>query len=414
MTEIRTLSGRHYTYDPLSNRIHAGRGSDVSPEPLAYRLSEELDFSGIGMLTIEMTQQCNLRCSYCCYSGAYPYHRSHQSLEISGEGLARAVDYFAPHCRRERTLPVCFYGGESLLCMGKIKEAIAMLRERLPGREFEFSLSSNGLLLTEETARWVAETPDVVINITIDGDKTMHDKNRLTRGGEGSWDIIIRNLEHFNVSYPGLFNSKIRLLSTVGSIADLIPLNDFWMSHPLLKGNRPVHIACILPNFARGERVEADSKVFTEVYDRALRHFKEGPEDILTDELHNLVKPFTARSYRELRGEIEFETCLNRPESLFVTADGKILVCERLGHALSIGSLAEGISPSRVREINERYVTLKNKYCGSCWARRLCRRCLVSLNTGEDAFLQYCESERMQLRLALRYYCEMLEHRHLR
>ena len=62
--------------------------------------------------------------------------------------------------------------------------------------------------------------------------------------------------------------------------------------------------------------------------------------------------------------------------------------------------------------MNEKYIHRKNKYCGKCWAQRLCRRCAIGLNFDENQFLQYCENEKMQIELALKYFCELLEFKH--
>lgn len=44
---------------------------------LRFKAPTTIDTNRIRMFTIKITQQCNLRCSYCCYSGSYRDRRAH-------------------------------------------------------------------------------------------------------------------------------------------------------------------------------------------------------------------------------------------------------------------------------------------------------------------------------------------------
>ena len=63
-----------------------------------FELSNEYDYSQIGIYTIEITQQCNLRCKYCCYSGEYHNRRKHNNSEISWETLEQCITFIYEHC----------------------------------------------------------------------------------------------------------------------------------------------------------------------------------------------------------------------------------------------------------------------------------------------------------------------------
>ena len=377
-----------------------------------FELSNEYDYSQIGIYTIEITQQCNLRCKYCCYSGEYHNRRKHNSSDISWETLEQCITFIYEHCGNVPKIFVCFYGGEALLQRHKIEWVITELRNKLPYKSFEFTISTNGLLLNESTIDWICRTPNLNVTITIDGDKIMHDKNRVNASGEGSFNKIMENLKLFKDKNPELYKQRIKFISTVKSIQDLIPLNNFWINNDLLRENRPQHISSIIPNFEKGDTVSIDKTKFRQVYDIALNHIRNGVENILTDELYNLVKTVKNRNYQPLQNIHFFSSCINKPDSCFISSKGKLFVCERFCYDFNIGDIETGINSNLCDAINRQYIYRKNKYCGKCWAQRLCRRCAIGLNFDENHFLQYCENEKMQIELALKYFCELLEFKH--
>ena len=410
--EIRTESNRTYSYNPISNKLSTNLDMGDISLSTQFELDNEYDFSQIGIYTIEITQQCNLRCKYCCYSGEYHNRRKHNGYDISWETLEQCITFICEHCGNVPKIFVCFYGGEALLQKNKIEWTIAELTNKLSHKTFEFTISSNGLLLNESTIDWICRTPNLNITITIDGDKIMHDKNRVNASGEGSFNKIMKNLRLFKDKNPELYKERIKYISTVNSIKDLIPLNDFWMNNDLLRGNRPQHISSIIPNFEKGDTVSIDKTKFRQVYDIALNYIRNGVENILTNELYNLIKTVKNRNYQPLQDILTFSTCINKPDSCFISSKGKLFVCERFCNDFNIGYIETGIKKKLCKTINDKYIYRKNKYCGKCWAQRLCRRCAIGLNFDENQFLQYCENEKMQIELALKYFCELLEFKH--
>ena len=86
MHRFSTSSGKMLWYDVTNNRISLW---NPSKEAIAFPVihfkepTKIVSADKIRMFTIEMTQQCNLRCSYCCYSGLYRDRRPHNNKEIS-------------------------------------------------------------------------------------------------------------------------------------------------------------------------------------------------------------------------------------------------------------------------------------------------------------------------------------------
>ena len=55
-------------------------------------------------------------------------------------------------------------------------------------------MTTNGTLLTPPVFDWLSEH-GVNIMISMDETREIHDKNRKTKGGSPSWDIILDNLK---------------------------------------------------------------------------------------------------------------------------------------------------------------------------------------------------------------------------
>ena len=68
----------------------------------------------MNQLVLQVTQKCNLRCSYCVYSGDYK-NRNHSQKEMSWETAKEAVDYLYGHSMSSEDIYISFYGGEPLL-----------------------------------------------------------------------------------------------------------------------------------------------------------------------------------------------------------------------------------------------------------------------------------------------------------
>ncbi len=60
---------------------------------------------------------------------------------------------------------------------------------------YSSSITSNGYLLDYETHINLLKRKAPVFQITVDGTKDIHNRNRHLKNGYGTWDVIIKNLE---------------------------------------------------------------------------------------------------------------------------------------------------------------------------------------------------------------------------
>jgi uncharacterized protein len=159
-------------------------------------------------LTINLTSDCNLRCTYCWNDhGKYSNGRflkaqtekppkDSRCVQMPVETALKAVDVLVKSRGKDRDLVVDFYGGEPLLNLETLMATVNYCRENQPAWKvnFHFLLATNGTLLTPAIAAELLEK-GVQIAVSIDGPKAIHDKNRPFVNHEGSFDAILSNLE---------------------------------------------------------------------------------------------------------------------------------------------------------------------------------------------------------------------------
>lgn len=168
-------------------------------------------------VTVLTTLDCNFNCVYC-FEG-----NRKGSLYMSQE-IARALLSWLKGLITERGYKrvfIVFYGGEPLLNKAIIDFIISEINNgKLPVRP-RYCLITNGSLLNrEDIIRWANMGLDEV-RVTLDGPKEIHDARRPFKGGKGSYDVIVKNVE----AILGLVGVSITVnfdKSTIGGVKGLI------------------------------------------------------------------------------------------------------------------------------------------------------------------------------------------------
>ncbi len=135
---------------------------------------------------------CNFACVYC-------YEGSLKGAAAMGDTVAdQLVEYVLARFRGagKKRLILDFYGGEPLLYVSRIQSLAQRLKPAIEalGGAFEFTLVTNGSLLTPATAAKLAALGLVSVKVTIDGTADNHNRFRPFKDGGGSWAVIVDNL----------------------------------------------------------------------------------------------------------------------------------------------------------------------------------------------------------------------------
>ena len=123
-------------------------------------IESELD-EGPSALSLNLTEVCNLRCSYCAFSGAYQHNRTHSNRAMSHDTAARAVDWYLGFQRK--SYRIGFYGGEPLTARRLMVKLIDDVRRRV-GSRAHFHFTTNATALTDDMADFCAAQKDKPYN----------------------------------------------------------------------------------------------------------------------------------------------------------------------------------------------------------------------------------------------------------
>lgn len=139
---------------------------------------------------------CNLDCAYCFFLSKemlYPGSR----FRMTDEVLERYVDQLIAAHAGQPEVAMAWQGGEpTLMGLDFFRRAAALARERLePGQSLLHTIQTNGTLIDAEWAAFFREE-DVLVGISIDGPREIHDAHRVTKGGRGSFDRVMAGLGH--------------------------------------------------------------------------------------------------------------------------------------------------------------------------------------------------------------------------
>ena len=161
--------------------------SEDKYESLAYNYKNNSNV--IKALCLHVAHTCNLNCSYCFASqGKYQGERAVMSFEVGKQ----AFDFLVANSGTRRNLEVDFFGGEPLMNWDVVKQLVAYARsiEKEKGKNFRFTLTTNGLLIDDEVIDFVNKEMSNVV-LSLDGRKEIHDIFRKDFAGNGSYDRII-------------------------------------------------------------------------------------------------------------------------------------------------------------------------------------------------------------------------------
>jgi len=135
---------------------------------------------------------CNFACVYC-------YEGSQKGAAAMDDATAeQLVTYLlARFTSKKKRLVLDFYGGEPLLYLDRIRFLAGRLKPLIEARGgiFEFTLVTNGSLLTADLAKELVALGLVSAKITVDGPEENHNHFRPGKDGQGSWSAILANLK---------------------------------------------------------------------------------------------------------------------------------------------------------------------------------------------------------------------------
>lgn len=165
-----------------------------------YRKYQEiLDKPSVNILYLLLTDSCNLRCKYCYFLAPMP--KEHRFSFMKKETALKAIDLFSRCVERSikeghKEQHIVIYGGEPTLNKEVLiasLEYIDVLREKsLLPKTIGITLNTNGILLDEDILNQCKKS-GVIVAVSIDGPKEIHDEMRVYPFEKGTYDDVVRS-----------------------------------------------------------------------------------------------------------------------------------------------------------------------------------------------------------------------------
>ena len=330
--------------------------------PMAGQLKQKTA-GVVKALCLHIAHTCNLNCSYCFASqGKYHGERAVMSYEVG----KRALDFLIENSGTRRNLEVDFFGGEPLMNFQVVKDLVAYARsiEKEKGKNFRFTLTTNGVLVDDDVIQWAnRECSNVVLS--LDGRKEIHDRFRVDYAGNGSWEKIVPKFQKFVQARGGkdyymrgtFTHANPDFLKDIQTMLDL-GFNELSME--------PVVCAADDPSALTEEDLPIVMEQYEKLADLMLQRDKEG-------------RPFTFYHYMiDLTGGPciykRISGCGSGTEYMAVTPWGDLYPCHQFvgEERFCLGNIWDGVTN---REIQNEFACC-NVYahpeCRDCWARLYC------------------------------------------
>jgi His-Xaa-Ser system radical SAM maturase HxsB len=178
------LKGKHFVTDTAVTPV-------IEMLATKYRTKREFlkGFTGLHMVVV--TLRCNQRCHYC-HASSQP--EAAERWDMSPETAINVVHKIM--ASPSELIKIEFQGGEPLLNFEVVKTIVreAKRLNRKKNKNLSFVICTNLTLMDEATLAY-CKKEGIGLSSSLDGPKEIHDRHRVMRTGEGSYDRFMENLK---------------------------------------------------------------------------------------------------------------------------------------------------------------------------------------------------------------------------
>ncbi|WP_413575934.1 radical SAM protein [Bdellovibrio sp. HCB290] len=362
--------------------------SETNPAVTTHKLAQE-----IRSLTINVTQICNLKCTYCAAGGDGTYGAA--QTKISVEKTLPQLKYFLDKLPDTGTFRIGFIGGEPLLYPEGIRAISNYVKLMTAGRNLraQFAIVTNGTLLSDANIELLKDINSNV-SVSIDGAAEINDISRPMKNGQGSTALVIEGLKKLfavkselgSITLHGVFTADNMNLVKAYEFYRQFPADTYEFTYSVSDLNQKAS-----DDFTRAMR-EVAAIAYAEGGESALRKIN-----------------FFNRVFSALDSQRRTENFCGAGKSLLVVdARNNLFSCP-----WDVGNAAEKVGHgSEVSEAAlEKYAQplIEQNNCQSCWARFLCGGgCMFvhkeATGSKNQKNGQFCERQRTLMETAILYF----------
>jgi uncharacterized protein len=158
------------------------------------------------IMTKPTSSLCNLDCTYCFYLEKEKLYPNLKNLVMSDEVLENYIKQYISTQKIDE-ITFSWQGGEpTLLGVDYFRKVIELQKKYSNGKIIYNTFQTNGVLLNDEWGIFFNEN-NFLVGLSIDGPKEIHNKYRVYKGGQNSFDDVMRGitfLKKHNVEFNTL------------------------------------------------------------------------------------------------------------------------------------------------------------------------------------------------------------------
>lgn len=345
-------------------------------------------------LVLNITNQCNLSCTYCYEFGADKIATpAGKPKFMSLETAKSSVDFLLDESADRKAVHITFFGGETLMNFKLLKEVVLYAEEKAKGqgRSITFSLTTNATLLTDEIIDFLSDH-GVGVTVSMDGPPELQDRHRVYKSGKGSYAVIEPRLRRL------IARHKTRAITARVTLTEGV--TDVMRIYRHLKDDLGFHEVGFAPVTNSGKQ---DYSLSDEEMDGVVAQFHQLADEWLAYALQG--RPHGFSNVSETIGELVQGVNKSHPCGaglglMGVSPSGDLSPCHRFTDAdtHSLGNITTGID----REKRDDFLTrghIGAKYsCHSCWVRPLCAG-----GCYHEAFVRYGDTGHSNM-----HYCDWI------
>lgn len=140
---------------------------------------------------------CNMACDYCYYLEKSKLYNQ-LPRQIMTDALLEKFTQEYIQAQTMNEVLFTWHGGETLMRpLGFYKKALEFQRKYASGKRIDNCIQTNGTMLTDEWCRFFKEN-NWLVGLSIDGPQEFHDEYRRMRGGQPSFNKVMKGIRLLN------------------------------------------------------------------------------------------------------------------------------------------------------------------------------------------------------------------------
>lgn len=350
------------------NTVYDNSLKTYSLQDIMHSISE------VPQIVIEVTEECNLHCSYCYYGEMY-YNNGKRSANMNTENCISVLrELLSIRSVFYNSIVISFYGGEPLLNINLIRTVVLFCKNEFPNFEYTFSLTTNGTLLLKHID--FLEEYNFRILISLDGDEG-DNAFRVYKNLRPSFNDLNYAVKHLFQCHPDYFANNVNFISVLHNKSDIISICKYFSEF----NKTPILTMLSLEDINESQQIVypyhgVSSKEMIQLFS-------------LNQNIYRTIKNATkSKSIVDFEDEISLSPnknpirgCNLFSNKIFLSANEQVFLCEKSSRRFPFGDFKKGKLSFYIDSINKYYKSIYdsiNHVCSGCSIKMLCKKCFFS------------------------------------